>query len=468
MAAPLAPGLGLAKIMLKKGDKMEIYKDCRNPVLPPKLHIPDPEAHVMPDGRVYVYGSWDKTDETYCSREYRVISSANMVDWTDHGISFSSSQVGWLADENAPKYPNTDWDFSNPTPFLADMMKQFPAPEGDDGQGAEPPADFVPKPDYLYAPDAIHKNGTYYLYFCCSNSSEGVAVSDNPQGPFENPVRLKCGGIDPAVFVDDDGQAYYFWGQFRASGAKLKDNMMELDEETIVAKLVTEEAHGFHEGSSLRKRGDTYYFVYPRIKSGSPTTLAYATSKAPLGPYTYRGAIISNKNCDPSSWNIHGSIEEVNGRWYVFYHRSSGNSQYMRRLCIEPIFFNRDGSIDEVQMTSQGAGRPFALGETMEAWRACELLGGAFIQENGLVQAAENGTAVFRYTNWDAPAKNAAMQAKGTGTVAVYVDGAHQGSVEVVDGVGGKLPVHAAAGRHELSLIFSKVEGLEFESITFS
>lgn len=82
---------------------MEIYKNCRNPVLPPQLHIPDPEAHVMPDGRVYVYGSWDQEEGIYCSKEYRVFSSENMKDWTDHGKSFDASQVPWVFDSNAPK-----------------------------------------------------------------------------------------------------------------------------------------------------------------------------------------------------------------------------------------------------------------------------------------------------------------------------------------------------------------------------
>lgn len=85
---------------------MSIYTDCRNPVLPPYLHIADPEAHVMPDGRVYVYGSWDRIDETYCSRQYRVFSTASMLDWTDHGVSFDAQDVPWMNDPDAPRYPH--------------------------------------------------------------------------------------------------------------------------------------------------------------------------------------------------------------------------------------------------------------------------------------------------------------------------------------------------------------------------
>jgi arabinoxylan arabinofuranohydrolase len=80
---------------------MKEYKDCRNPVLPIDLHIPDSEAHVMPDGRVYVYGSWDQEENIYCSKEYRVISSENMVDWLYYGICFDSRKfLGFLISMN--------------------------------------------------------------------------------------------------------------------------------------------------------------------------------------------------------------------------------------------------------------------------------------------------------------------------------------------------------------------------------
>ncbi|PFO06287.1 hypothetical protein COJ85_08110 [Bacillus sp. AFS076308] len=94
---------------------MKEYEDCRNPVLPANLHIPDPEAHVMPDGRVYVYGSWDQEENIFCSREYRVFSSDNMVDWLDHGKSFDSSQVPWVFDQ---MHLNIRTRLSKPTPFL--------------------------------------------------------------------------------------------------------------------------------------------------------------------------------------------------------------------------------------------------------------------------------------------------------------------------------------------------------------
>lgn len=83
------------------------------------------------------------------------------------------------------------------------------------------------------------------------------------------------------------------------------------------------------------------------------TCLGYATSDTPLGPFTYRGVIIDNYGCDPAVWNNQGSIAEINGRWYVFYHRSTHGSIYSRRVCMEPITFLPDGTIPEVEMTSQ-------------------------------------------------------------------------------------------------------------------
>ncbi|PGV53842.1 family 43 glycosylhydrolase [Bacillus sp. AFS037270] len=444
---------------------MKEYKDCRNPVLPPDLHIPDPEAHVMPDGRVYVYGSWDQKENIYCSKEYRVFSSDNLIDWVDHGKSFDASQVPWVFDENAPKYPSSiDW--SRLTPFLKKMIEK----DTKDGKLEIPN---FPK-DMLFAPDAIHKDGKYYLYFCMADASEGVAVADMPEGPFRDPIQLPCGGIDPAVFVDDDGQAYYYWGQFYAHGAKLKDNMVEFEENSIVNNIVTEEDHYFHEGSSLRKRGDTYYFVYSSMVRGKPTSLAYATSKSPLGPFKYQGVIIDNDGCDPQSWNNHGSIEEVNGQWYVFYHRSSQNRQQKRRLCIEPIFFNEDGTLQEVKMTSQGAGWPFEINEKIAAYRACQLSGSVYLapSNNGdevLTGIKDEDEAIIRYVEWEIPIIDISIEATGSGEIHIFLDDEKQasGSITLEEGEIVASSFQGSSGKHQIKLQFNKVKELAIHSLYF-
>jgi arabinoxylan arabinofuranohydrolase len=442
---------------------MHLYRDCRNPVLPPDLHIPDVEAHVMPDGRVYVYGSWDQRDDTYCSHQYRVFSAANMVDWTDHGIAFDSSRVPWMGDPAAPRYPGTDW--ARPTPFLKRMMANRPP-------NAEAP--HFP-PELLFAPDAIHRNGRYYLYFCMADQSEGVAVSDRPEGPFEHAVQLPVGGIDPAVFVDTTGDAYYTWGQFRAKGAGLDESMMALVPCSEVPVLADDATLGFYEASSLRKIGDTYYLVYCCVAHGKPTSLAYATSHKPLGPYTYGGVIVDNDGCDPFTWNNHGSIECLNGHWYVFYHRSSRNGQYHRRLCIEPITFRADGSIPEVPMTSQGAGRPFSLGETIDAWRACGVSGGAYIAPDargcealtGLLDGAE---AVYRYVDWQCPASSVEVEASGSGEIAFCLDSVDEpaGYALVFQGEVIASAFSGPPGAHKVRLRFSDVDNLVLHGVTIS
>lgn len=97
-------------------------------------------------------------------------------------------------------------------------------------------------------------------------------------------------------------------------------DMVSFDEKTLVQDVVTEERYCFHEGSSIRKIGDTYYYVYADVERGKPTALGYSTSKSPLGPFAYCGIIIANANGDPESWNNHGSIECFKGQRYVFYH----------------------------------------------------------------------------------------------------------------------------------------------------
>ena len=147
--------------------------------------------------------------------------------------------------------------------------------------------------------------------------------------------------------------------------------MLEVDTTTIVDGLVTEQEHFFHEGSSMRKRNGIYYMVYSHLRKGRPTCIGYATSRSPLGPFEYGGVIVDNAGCDPESWNNHGSICEFDGRWYVLYHRTTNGTRSLRKVCIEPIEFNEDGSIDEVEMTSQGAGDPLDAFAEVEARPAC-------------------------------------------------------------------------------------------------
>lgn len=458
------------------------FRNQRNPILPVKYHIPDSEGHVMPDGKLYIYGSFDDREDVYCSEKYYVVSTPDMKEWTIHEESLNGKQIPWFGDPDAPKYPGIDW--SHPTPFIQKMIQR------DLENGVDMKAKFEEeakeekeKPALLFAPDCLEKDGKYYLYFCMPDDSEGVAVSDRPEGPFEHPVQLPCGGIDPAIFIDDDGQAYFYWGQLFSHGVKLNPDMMSFDRNEIVDDLVTEEEHFFHEGSSMRKIGDNYYYVYADMERGKPTSLGYSMSKSPLGPFEYKGIIIDNDGCDPASWNNHGSIECVDGQWYVFYHRCSRGVQQHRRLCIEKIQILEDGTIPEVKMTSQGVGEPFGPDETIYGYQACGLSGTVYIGVNPdadtqeqypelLTNFSEGDRAIFRYIKKEEEWTGIRISYRGSGTIDVKLNGkqavrveaeksSEESSINVVTQRLGE-----QAGEYELELEIQKADGLEVLDVT--
>lgn len=469
--------------------EMRKFNNLRNPILPLDIHIPDSEAHVMPDGKLYIYGSYDSKQDVFCSEKYHVISTEDMENWKIHDISFSIQDISWLCSDVSPRYEGIDW--YHPTPFLQKMIARIMADWDKDGDkvGKQEEKAEVEAPIMLFAPDCIYKNGKYYLYFCLSDNREGVAVADCPEGPFLNPVQLPCGGIDPAVFVDDDGQAYYYWGQIFSHGVKLNSDMVSFPQERVIDNLVTEESHFFHEGSSVRKIGDTYYYIFADIERGKPTSLGYATSKSPLGPFIYQGIIIDNEECDPASWNNHGSIEKMNGQWYVFYHRCSRGTQQYRRLCIEPIEIRSDGRIEEVKMTSQGIGKPFGHGERIMGYQACGVKGTVYIgeadrqekeagYEEKLTKISDGDEAVFRYVGSDIPWSEIELVYTGSGTIlAVLLENTSvperktvtkclciPNNEEKMNTVVEKIEI--PAGEYELKLLFETSKNLEIFEVT--
>lgn len=451
---------------------MKVYKNTRNPILPLEYHIPDSEGHVMPDGKLYIYGSYDDREDVYCSEKYRVVSTPDMENWTIHDKSLDGSQIPWFNNPETPKYQGIDW--SHPTPFIQKMLADMAANGEDMKEKFE--KEEVEKPALLFAPDCIEKNGKYYLYFCMSDDSEGVAVADRPEGPFVNPKQLPCGGIDPAIFIDDDEQAYFYWGQLFAHGVKLNADMTGFNREGVVDNIVTEEEHFFHEGSSMRKIGNTYYYIYADMERGKPTALGYSTSKSPMGPFEYRGIIIDNDECDPASWNNHGSIECVNGQWYVFYHRCSRGVQLHRRLCIEPITINLDGTIDEVKMTSQGVGEPFGSGEPIMGYQACGLKGTVYIGVNEdeqtkemypekLKNISDGDEIIFRYVESEEEWNSVLIKCYGKGKITVLMNGKKAGEFfadarsQELKTV--KADIKMSAGIYEVTLVCEKCDELE-------
>lgn len=420
-----------------------------NPILPLHHYVPDVEAHQWADGRMYIYGSYDIGGrEAYCSDVYHVFSSSDLLYWKDHGVSFRSG------------------DFHSCGEAFPDRM--------------------------LYAPDCIFYNGVYYLYFCKSDGSEGVAMSSSPSGPFVDAKAIAGAdgdAIDPAAFVDDDGKVYYYWGQFHARGACMKPGMAEIDPNTLHTELLTEKEHGFHEGVSVRKRNGIYYLIYTDISRGKATCISYATSESPLGPFVKGGVIIDNTGCDSETWNNHGSIAEFNGKWYVFYHRSSRASKFNRRACIEPISFCEDGSIPEVEMTTQGISGPLDARIKLEAWRACLLSGNVRteaadvpgeVQKSEILSSIKGGDwAAFKYINFGRGVSEFYVKASSTsegGCIEIRIGSIHGdliGRCEVLR-TGGfsewktfSCPVHNATDVQAVYLLFRGGAGRLFNIESF-
>ena len=321
----------------------EIITTVGNPYLPLWEHIPDGEPYVFDDPdnpgkkRVYIYGSHDSRITDYCGRE--------LVVWS------------------APVEDLNHWRYDG------EILKVDKNAKGE-------PFDSTAKADVLFAPDVAVVKGadgkpTYYLY---PNDQEGgrnslVAKSDRPDGPFtvcnwstDDPNKNE--GVlqfDPAVFVDDDGRVYGYWGFQRSYAAELDPATMATVKpgEKVVEDMVSSNTQPgifrFFEASSIRKIKDKYVFIYSRWTNkgefGLPDTnytLAYAYSDHPLGPWTYGGTIIDGRGREINeqgdtiasgtvSGNTHGSICEINNQWYVFYHRQSGLNEFARQAMVAPI-----------------------------------------------------------------------------------------------------------------------------------
>lgn len=273
----------------------------------PDFHA-DPSAHYW-DNKYWIYPSTDEPGSTSWAemKQWHCYSSTDLKEWTNEGKIFSLEDISWAE-------------------------------------------------DCAFAPDAVKWKGKYYFVFPAGKNI-GIAVSDKPNGPFKDAIgkplikNYECKGVssfDPTLFVDDDHTPYiYYGGGGGVAVAKMKDNMTELDSE--ITKLPLDE---YAEGIWVHKRKDTYYFTYPNHyndeEGNIKQKLVYCTAPSPMGPFTFHGEFFDNK-----SRNSHHSIIEIDDKWYLFYH-IQGPSGYERRVCVDYLKYNADGTIKQVKMTKKG------------------------------------------------------------------------------------------------------------------
>ena len=419
-----------------------VHVSAANPYLPLWERIPDGEPYVFPDPdtgeqRVYIYGSHDSNDfAQHCGREHAVWSAPvdDLTDWRWEGEAFNISQ---LEGATYLTYPEE----GDPVETKLELQDSY----------------------MLYAPDVAYNPVTEKYYFYTFVSGPGnllfVASSDRPAGPFTDPQFIPAGfgeaatvlnmfglggGFDPGVLVDMDNPdeegyptVYLYYGFMMQSVCQLSGKDMKTilpgthvnattSPESVIwnSKPEGQTVRTFFEASSPRKIGDMYVLVYSGQGSEQKLTdgigtLDYAYSDSPLGPWTYGGSIIDSRGdvidnpynaeeqiftyCNWES-NTHGGLVEIDGQWYIFYHRQTSPARSERQGMIEPVDVRvEDGKviIDQVEMTSQGAEKvglnPY---ESHDAGIACYIVSESSDNEN-----PENTTRVWAHSgdinDWD-------------------------------------------------------------------
>jgi hypothetical protein len=224
-------------------------------------------------------------------------------------------------------------------------------------------SDFSWSSKQAYAAHIVERNGKFYCYVSTNTTGIGVAVADRPEGPYKDALgkalltNSNCPGtthswacIDPAVFIDDDSQPYIFWGNGGCFYAKLKENMIEID--GAVKRIEFENLYpSYTEAPWVHKYNGKYYLSYA---TGFPEKISYAMSDNIDGPWEYKG--ILNEIAGNSNTN-HQSIVEYKGKWYFVYHNGAMQTEgtsYSRSVCIDYLYYNEDGTIKRIQMTSEG------------------------------------------------------------------------------------------------------------------
>ncbi|MCX5611369.1 MULTISPECIES: family 43 glycosylhydrolase [unclassified Streptomyces] len=417
-----------------------------NPIVQ-HVYTADP-APLVHNGRVYLYTGHDEDGSTssFVMHDWRVWSSADMVNWTDHGSPLSLNTFSW-AGANA-------WA----------------------GQAVERDGKF-----YWYVPVSVRATGQFAI---------GVAVSDSPTGPFRDALGhplVENSEIDPTVFIDDDGQAYLYWGNPNLWYVKLNADMTSYAGSPVRIPLTTEGFGSrtdnpdrptlYEEAPWVYKRNGLYYMVY--AAKCCSEFIAYSTAPSPTGPWTYRGTVMPAQG---NSFTNHAGIVDFQGNSYFFYHNGAlpGGGGFTRSVAVEKFSYNADGTIPTINMTTAGApqagtldpyvrqeAESIAWGSGIETEPSSE--GGMSISwiENGdyiKVKGVAFGTGAGSFT------ARVASNTSG-GRVELHLDSATGPTVGTctVSGTGGwqtwstvSCPVTGATGTHDLYLRFAGGSGYLF------
>jgi hypothetical protein len=288
-----------------------------NPIV--QTHYTADPAPMVHEGRLYLYTSHDEdvtVNDFYTMNDWRLYSTTDMVNWQDHGSPAGLKTFSWSTDS-------------------------------------------------AWAPQGVPRNGKFYLYVPINNNTGakiGVAVSNTVAGPFMDPLGRSLAqngssNIDPTVFIDDDGQAYMYWGNGTLRYVKLNSDMTSTS-----GKVTNVSLSGFTEGPWFYKRGSLYYMVYAAT-SGSEK-ISYATSNSPTGPWTVKGDVMAAG----STFTNHPGVIDYKGHSYFFYHNSSlpGGNNYKRSVCVEEFTYGADGSIPRITGSTNGPAAVATLNPFMQ------------------------------------------------------------------------------------------------------
>lgn len=310
-----AVGAALAIIQVAAAD---------NPVVQTR-HTADP-APMIANGKVYLYTGHDEDNAVpFIMKDWRCYSTKDMVNWTDEGSPLSLKDFAWVQSD-------------------------------------------------AWAGQAIGRNRKFYYYVPMTakgiGMAVGVAVSNSPTGPFRDAlghplVHTGEGDIDPTVYIDNDGQAYLYWGNPNLFYVKLNKDMISYDQSVGIVKVpLTEQGFGKREGNKDRAtlyeegpwfyhRGRLYYMVF--AAAGIPEAIAYSTSASPTGPWTYRGIIMPNRLPNLAFTN-HPGVLDYKGHSYFYYHNQDlpGGGGFDRSVCVEEFKYNPDGSFPTILPTREG------------------------------------------------------------------------------------------------------------------